>query len=79
MIDIAVLEDQILSLSPQERGRLASLLLRSLNVPENEMDPAEWNQLWAIEAQRRLAEMESGEVEGIPWEVVQAEARDLLK
>jgi len=70
MIDVAVLEEQALSLNFKERGRLASLLLRSLDEPENELSPAEWERLWAKECQRRVAEIKSGEVECVPGEVV---------
>ena len=70
MIDVAALEKQALSLDFKERGRLAALLLRSLDEPENELTPEEWERLWAKECQRRVAEMESGEVKAIPGEAV---------
>lgn len=70
MIDVAVLEEQALSLNFKERGRLASVLLRSLDEPENELSPDEWERLWAKECQRRVAEIESGEVECFPGEAV---------
>lgn len=79
MIDITILEEQVLSLNIQQRSRLASVLVRSLEESKNELQPAEWELLWAKECQRRVAEMESGEVEGIPWEDVLAEARDLVR
>ncbi len=79
MIDAAIIERQALSLDIKERGRLASVLLKSLDEPENELSPAEWERLWAKECQRRVAEMESGEVVGIPWKDVLAEARTLVK
>lgn len=70
MIDIAIIEKQVLSLNFQERSRLASVLIRSLDESRDELQPAEWERLWAKECQRRVAEMESGEVEGILGEVV---------
>ncbi len=79
MIDVAILEKQALSLNFKERGHLATVLLKSLDEPENELSPTEWERLWAKECQRRVAEMESGEVEGIPWEDVLAEARTLVR
>ena len=79
MIDAAIIERQALSLDIKERGRLASVLLKSLDEPENELSPAEWERLWAKECQRRVAEMESGEVVCIPWKDVLAEARTLVK
>lgn len=70
MIDVAIIEKQVLSLNIEERSRLASVLVRSLDESKDELHPAEWERLWAKECQRRVAEMESGEVVGIPGEVV---------
>lgn len=79
MIDIAILEEKVLSLNFQERSRLASVLVRSLEESKDELRPAEWERLWAKECQRRVAEMESGEVEGIPGEVVFERLRQRVK
>ena len=79
MIDAAILEKQALSLNFKERGRLATVLLKSLDEPENELSAAEWERLWAKECQRRVAEMESDEVEGISWDDVLTEARTLVR
>ena len=79
MIDVAILEKEILRLNFQERSRLASALVRSLDDSKDELNPAEWEQLWIKECERRIAEMDSGENEGIPWEDVLAEARELVK
>ena len=53
-------------LSEADRASLAGLLIESL---EGEPD-AEVEAAWAVEIERRVAEMESGNVQGIPWEQV---------
>lgn len=53
-------------LSEADRASLAGLLIESL---EGEPD-AEVEAAWAVEIERRVAEMESGKVQGIPWEQV---------
>ena len=53
-------------LSEADRPSLAGLLIESL---EGEPD-AEVEAAWAVEIERRVAEMESGKVQGIPWEQV---------
>jgi putative addiction module component (TIGR02574 family) len=59
---------EALQLNEKERAQLARQLLVSLE-PVAE-DPAEIEQAWIQEALRRAAQMESGEVEGIPLEEV---------
>lgn len=56
------------ALSEQERATLAGLLIESL---ESEIDP-DVEEAWRIEIERRLAELDSGAVETVPWEVVKA-------
>lgn len=56
------------ALSEQERATLAGLLIESL---EAEIDP-DVEEAWRIEIERRLAELDSGSVETVPWEVVKA-------
>ena len=53
-------------LSDEERATLAGLLLESLEGPPDE-GVAE---AWAAEAQRRWEEIQSGQVETVPWEEV---------
>ena len=55
-------------LSEEERATLAGLLIESL---ESEVDP-DVEEAWRIEIERRLAELDSGAVETVPWEVVRA-------
>jgi putative addiction module component (TIGR02574 family) len=56
-------------LSDNERAELAGLLLGSL---EGEPDPGV-EAAWAEEVERRIRQVDSGEVKLIPWEQVRAE------
>ena len=59
---------EVFELPEQERATLAGLLIESLEpAPDPEVEEA-----WAIEAERRWREIESGAVETIPWEEVRA-------
>ena len=57
--------EEAISLPVEERALIADSLLRSLNRPESEVD-----QQWGLEAQRRLAELRSGNVKAIPGQRV---------
>ena len=57
-------EDAV-SLPVEERVKLIEKLLESTNPPEKEID--EW---WKKEAEKRVKEIESGEVDTIPGEKV---------
>ena len=67
--------EQALALPKNARERLARQLLKSLHPPEEKISRKEWNRLWKAELERRLYEMESGKVKGIPAEKVMAELR----
>ena len=69
------LESKALKLSPRERARLAQRLISSL---EREVD-ADAEKLWRQEAERRLGEIKSGKVAGIPAEKVIRKARFSLR
>lgn len=62
------------SLPAEDRARIVSALLEFLNTPEPKID-----KLWATDAQRRLAELRSGEVKAIPIEEVFRKARDRFR
>ncbi len=65
------LETQALRLSAPEREALATELFQSLaGQPLSEVDAA-----WVAEADRRFAELRSGQVQGIPGERVFGEIR----
>lgn len=69
------LEAKALKLPPEQRARLAELLISSLDQAS---DP-ESEQLWIQEAERRLEELESGRVEAVPAERVIENARSSLR
>jgi putative addiction module component (TIGR02574 family) len=55
-------------LSEKERATLAGLLIERL---ESEIDP-DVEEAWRVEIKRRLAELDSGTVQTVPWETVKA-------
>jgi putative addiction module component (TIGR02574 family) len=69
------LESEALKLSRRERARLAQQLIRSL---DDDVD-ADAEKLWLQEAERRLGELKSGKVAGIPAETVVQKARSTLR
>ncbi len=69
------LESKALKLSRTERARLAQRLISSL---DQELDP-DAEKLWLREAERRLGELKSGKVAGIPAEKVIRKARSMLR
>jgi putative addiction module component (TIGR02574 family) len=56
------LEAEIMKLTPEDRAELAEKILLSLEEPSE----AENEQLWLVEAERRLQEMRAGTVPEIP-------------
>ncbi|MDY0000169.1 MAG: addiction module protein [Polyangia bacterium] len=56
---------EAVALPVEERAVIADCLLRSLNPTAQEFD-----ERWASEARRRLAELRSGEAKAIPGEEV---------
>jgi len=69
------LESRALKLSRRERARLAQRLIASL---DSEVD-ADVDKLWLQEAERRLGELKSGKVAGIPAARVIRKARSALR
>ena len=58
---------EAVTLPEQDRATLAGLLIDSLEgEPDSDVEAA-----WAVEIQRRVAEVEAGTVKTIPWEEVQ--------
>jgi putative addiction module component (TIGR02574 family) len=56
-------------LSERERAELAGLLLESLeSEPDKDVEAA-----WAEEIERRVRQLDSGEVKTIPWQQVRTE------
>ena len=66
--DVADLLREASRLSEAERAELAGHLLESLHgEPEEGVEVA-----WAEEVERRVGQIDSGEVETIPWEEMRA-------
>lgn len=63
--------DEALALPADVRLRLVEELLASLNLPTEK----EIERLWAEEAERRVSQIEAGEVELLPGEEVFSEIR----
>jgi putative addiction module component (TIGR02574 family) len=63
--------EEALSLPSDERANLVEKLISSLNLPVQE----EIDQLWADEAERRVSQIEKGEIELIPGNEVFAKIR----
>lgn len=60
--------DEAMRLDPRERGMLLRLLIDALDdETEDGVEDA-----WRAEVERRMAELDSGSVEAIPWEEVRA-------
>ena len=69
------LESKALRLSARERARLAERLISSL---ESESD-SDAEALWLEEAERRLGELESGEVASVPADEVFQKSRSMIR
>jgi len=66
--DLKKLFREAFDLPESERATLAGLLIESLEqAPDPDVEEA-----WAVEAERRWREIESGSVQTIPWEEVRA-------
>ena len=70
---LELLEAEARKLPPAERAALAQLLLASLD------EDAEIEKTWAIETERRIAEIESGTTRVIPVAEALAQVRAALK
>ena len=69
------LEDQARNLAPHERARLALKLIESLDPGEDE----DAEELWLDDAERRLADYDSGKTVAIPVDEVFSEIEQKLK
>jgi putative addiction module component (TIGR02574 family) len=67
-------ESAALQLPRKVRARLAAQLIKSLDEEEDEIQSA-----WAEELERRVREVDSGEVDLIPGDQVMEEMRSLLR
>jgi len=66
--------DTALALPPNERAWLASELIASLD----ESKDSDVEAAWAVEIERRIAEVESGEAETTSWEEARTRIRAKL-
>lgn len=73
--DLSELIRDAIELSEEDRATLAGLPIESLEGPAD----ADVEEVWAIEAERRWREIESGAVQTIPREEVRAKLFDGLK
>ncbi len=74
-MDFQTIHEEALSLSPEERAKLAEKLLLSLDsLSEGEVEES-----WLVEAERRARQIDRGEVQPIPAEEVLRKARALLR
>jgi putative addiction module component (TIGR02574 family) len=64
---------EAMQLSPEQRADLADKLLLSVDTPDAVAAA------WAAEIERRIAQLDKGEVETIPFEDVIAEQRAKLR
>ena len=67
--------DDVLSLPTDQRLALVNRILESLNVPTQPEIAA----LWAEEAERRIEQVDTGQVKSIPGEDVFKETRKRLR
>lgn len=70
---VEVLEAEAMKLTAEERARLADRLIASLS------EDAQIEEAWAMEVERRIAEIEAGRAPVIPAAKAIARARDALK
>ena len=60
--------EEAMRLDPDERASLMRLLIDTLDATAEEgVEDA-----WRVEVQRRIAELDSGTVEAVPWEELRA-------
>ena len=64
----------MLALPAQERARIASDLLASLD--SEAVDEEEVDRLWSAETQRRAAMLESGDADTLTWDEIQLRFAD---
>jgi len=53
--------DEAMKLKPEERLSLVEVLIQSLDEPDKRLD-----EIWAEEAEKRLAAYREGQLEGVP-------------
>ena len=74
MTTTAKLTQEILSLPCEDRIRIVETILESLNAP----DDKNIEHAWAVEAERRIDDLNAGQVQSIPGAEVFADIRQRL-
>jgi len=74
-IDVAELFRRASELPEEERAALAGLLLDSL---DREVDP-DAEEAWSQEIRKRLSEIDSGQVQLVPWSTVRDQLNQRLE
>ncbi len=64
--------NEALTMSPSERARLAHCLISSLEEPANSNVDEQWIKL----AEKRLEELEKGDVKSVSWEDVKKKIKE---
>jgi putative addiction module component (TIGR02574 family) len=59
--------EQVLALPEGNRAEFAARLIESLH-PRDDLSDEEWAAAWGAEIRRRLAAVDSGQVETVSWE-----------
>jgi putative addiction module component (TIGR02574 family) len=75
MMEAHTLRDAVLQLPDEDRAWLAAEILASLDGPADSGVESAWEE----EIDRRVAEIESGAVELLDWQVVKARAAEKLR
>ena len=71
--------DQAMRLPTGERESLVCRLMRANNKePLTNAELAPHDEAWTPEIRRRIAELESGDVQTVPWSEVRAELRAMI-
>ena len=73
-----IIADQALALSEGEKAELVSFLLKAISEDCDLLTEDEWDQAWSIELNKRIEEMESGAVKGIPYSEVRKRIDSIL-
>jgi putative addiction module component (TIGR02574 family) len=60
--------EEAMRLAPKERAALIRLLIDTLDAESEEGT----EQAWRVEIERRIADLDSGDVETVPWEELRA-------
>ena len=73
------IEKDLMTLPREDRAHIALDLIRSLDKDNEPLSRLEWEAAWTEEANRRLEEIERGEVELLSHEEVMATLRSALR